>query len=132
MSTDVISNFRFVDRNMFVRYLGGGIGHKATNKFTSCLRLEFSPEGLSSDECHNNTMPGKYPSDSDEASDDKHGLDDEDLALVDGSDGSDEESDTEEDGDEVFSDEEEEDYEGEDGEEPWDVNDIDALGYSAF
>jgi len=31
-------NFRFVDRDMFMRFFGGGIGHKATNKYTAALR----------------------------------------------------------------------------------------------
>ncbi|PPQ66257.1 hypothetical protein CVT24_007275 [Panaeolus cyanescens] len=31
----------FVDRDMAMRYLGGGIGHIATNEHTSCLRPDF-------------------------------------------------------------------------------------------
>jgi hypothetical protein len=29
---------RFVDRDMFMRFMGAGIGHKATNEYTAALR----------------------------------------------------------------------------------------------
>ncbi len=35
--TKVISNFRFVDRDMFMQFFGGGIGHKAINKYMTAL-----------------------------------------------------------------------------------------------
>jgi len=28
---------RFVDRDMFMRFRGGGVGHKATNSFTTAF-----------------------------------------------------------------------------------------------
>ncbi|KAH9476649.1 hypothetical protein JR316_0010562 [Psilocybe cubensis] len=36
----------FVDRDMFVRYLGGGIGHQATNEYTADLRPNFEARDL--------------------------------------------------------------------------------------
>ncbi|KAF9033895.1 hypothetical protein BJ165DRAFT_1396369 [Panaeolus papilionaceus] len=41
----------FVDRDMFMRYLGGGIGHAATNELTGCLRPDFmTPPNLPGDD----------------------------------------------------------------------------------
>jgi hypothetical protein len=36
-------DFRFVDRDMFMRFHSGGVGHKATNTFTSDFYPENNP-----------------------------------------------------------------------------------------
>lgn len=93
----------FVDRDMVIRFLGGGVGHKATNDFTDCLRPDFLShgDGERDDEHEDDNMIGEGNSNED-------GMDSEEEEEE-------EEEDEEEDG-------WEDDYfDGEDGEEPWDI-----------
>lgn len=112
---------RFVDRDMFMRFLGAGIGHKATNRYTAALRNDALAMA--------NVM---QPSTGTVFEDLRLGVpipDGADALLEEEQDygyelGSDSESE-----DDEGLDEEDGDLGAEDGEEPWDVDDLHALGY---
>jgi hypothetical protein len=46
--------FRFVDRDMVMRFMGGGVGHKATNAFTQVFAREA--RNLSADPVDNDPL----------------------------------------------------------------------------
>lgn len=101
---------RFVDRDMFMRFRGGGIGHKSTQERTRVFEQSHI-----------------LPPEDDEVVD-SDGVDSEEETE-----GSEEENDEVE--DEDFSGDEagpggDEMGGGEDGEEPWDVDEIEAEGYA--
>jgi len=45
VSDHILHAFRFADRDLFMRFRGGGVGHKATNSFTQL----FESQGESGD-----------------------------------------------------------------------------------
>jgi len=105
---------RFVDRDMFMRFFGAGIGHKATNKYTETFRKDVR---AMANAMQSNTDP----------------IVDSDLQIPDS-----EEAQLAEEQDygyEISGESEDEveddgaDLGAEDGEEPWDMDDIQAEGY---
>ncbi|PPQ89925.1 hypothetical protein CVT25_009726 [Psilocybe cyanescens] len=95
------------DRDMFVRYLGGGIGHVATNMYTQSLcpanwiaqmEVPVEEEG----EYEEQPEEGRGSS----AEEEEHSERNSDEELV----------------------EDDKDYDGENGEEPWEMGDVDAEG----
>lgn len=105
---------RFVDRDMFMRFFGAGIGHKATNKYTDAFRKDVLAMANAT---QSNTDP----------------IVDSDLQIPDS-----EEAQLAEEQDYGYEidDESEDDVEddgadlgAEDGEEPWEVDDLQAEGY---
>jgi hypothetical protein len=99
---------------MFMRFFGAGVGHKATNRYTAALRNDALAMA--------NVM---QPS---------TGSVFEDLPIPDGADALEEEQDYgyelgSESEDNEGPDEEDGDLGAEDGEEPWEVDDLHALGY---
>ena len=98
---------RFVDRDMFMQFRGRGIGHKSTQERTQVF------------EHQSHVLP----------------LDDEEALAVDGVDSEEEPEESEEENDDEsleFSGDgaEEDEMGGEDGEEPWDDDDVEAEGYA--
>ena len=105
---------RFVDCDIFVRFLGGGIGHMATNLYTAGLRPTY----------HDNATSNEVNNEEDQPEDENMpAYEGSDLEDGDGS-GSDAGNTSDEDG--------WQDYNGEDGEEPWDADDTDTLGFAEF
>lgn len=100
---------------MFVRFRGEGIGHKATNEFTSAFRPPCeSSTDFEMDDNHDSEPEEEKES---EAEDEVTA---EDLEWgYKTSDGEDDNDDWEDD-----------DLGGEDGEEPWDMDGVDAEGYA--
>lgn len=98
---------RFVDRDMFMRFRGGGIGHKSTQERTQVFEQQ------------SHVLPPE-----------------DDEIVVDGIDSEEEPEESEEENyDELSSGDEGRDDEiggGEDGEEPWDEDDLEAEGYARF
>jgi hypothetical protein len=96
---------RFVDRDMFMRFRGGGIGHKSTQERTRVFEQQ------------SHVLPPE-----------------DDVPVVDGVDSEEEpeESEEENDDDGLMGDEAggDEMGGGEDGEEPWDEDEIEAEGYA--
>ncbi|KDR76734.1 hypothetical protein GALMADRAFT_225666 [Galerina marginata CBS 339.88] len=114
----------FVDRDMFVRFLGGGVGHKATNTYTSGLRPEFDSASSFEMDCGEDDGPDMADVDEEEKDEDEVDSEDEDWGYKSG------ESDSEE---EEGEDSWEDDESGaEDGEEPWGMTDGEAVGYAEF
>lgn len=108
---------RFVDRDMFVRYLGYGIGHKSTNEFTRGMRpmyygdYDINEEDIEvNDEVPITEEQAAVMEQSEEEYDNEHEEQEEDGRVE----------------------EEDEGFEGEDGEEPWDMGDEEAVGYAEF
>jgi len=98
---------------MVMRFMGGGVGHKATNAFTQAFACEA--RNLLAD-----------PVDDDSLED---GNQDKDLVGA-GDVEEEDASDSEDLAEEGAEDEEEgEDLGGEDGEEPWEMDDIQAEGF---
>lgn len=128
---------------MFVRYLGGGIGHQATNEYTSSLRPEVHNTQSSFEMGEGANNDGLY---SMEETVEESDLDLNENEQVD--DGDEEEVDSQNDDwgymahnpDSGGSEEEEEgedcdnstdqDSGAEDGDEPWGMGDADAEGYA--
>jgi hypothetical protein len=105
---------RFVDRDMVMRFMGGGIGHKATNAFTQAFAREARNLSMNDDPPDDENLG----EDKDEEAGDSEV---EDYGYV-------IESEAEQGhGDE--EDAEDEDLGGEDGEEPWEMNDVQAEGF---
>ena len=108
---------RFVDRDMFMRFFGAGIGHKATNKYTDDA---FRKDVLAmANATQSNTDPivdsDLQIPDSEEA----QLAEEQDYGYeIDGE--LESEDDVEDDGADLGA---------EDGEEPWDVDDLQAEGY---
>jgi hypothetical protein len=92
---------------MFMRFRGGGIGHKSTQERTQVFEQQ------------SHILPPE-----------------DDEAVVDGVDSGEEPEESEEENDEEeLSGDEDRDDEicgGEDGEEPWDENEVEAEGYAQF
>ncbi|KAF8154664.1 hypothetical protein B0H34DRAFT_860496 [Crassisporium funariophilum] len=113
----------FVDCDMVMRFLGRGVGHKATNEFTECLQPNFMS--------HCNVEEDNEGEDNDMMDEG----DNIDAAVNSEEEEDKEDQDKEEDQDED-KDEENEDkdeyFEGKDGEEPWDMDNIEAEGYGEF
>jgi hypothetical protein len=102
---------RFVDRDMFMRFRGGGVGHRATREHTEPMSQEADT-----------TIPDKNEDNfEDELLDDGEDSEWEDDEL---------ESSSESDIGEGEHDEDEDDFDGEDGEEPWGVDEYTAEGYA--
>lgn len=111
---------------MFVRFLGSGVGHKATNSFTSSLRPEFDKR--STFEMNDGGIDDgpEKANEEDEEKDDEAGMDSEDedwgykseILSV---------SEDDEEGEGGWEDE---DSGAEDGEEPWGMGDDEAEGYA--
>jgi len=104
-----------VDRDIFVRFLGGGVGHMATNTYTARLRPKYHDVATSND-ADNKEDNGGENMPVDDGWDSEHG----------GSESEGDNSDTSGNEDDGL------DYNGEDREEPWDVDDTDALGFADF
>ena len=105
---------RFVDRDMFMRFRGGGVGHRATHEHTKPMSQEAGTE----------TVP-------DENEDNFEG----DESFGNGEQSEEDEANSESsigegDYDETVG-ELEDEFEGEDGEEPWGIDEYSAEGYSA-
>jgi hypothetical protein len=100
-----------------MRFRGGGVGHKATNTHTSILQdtLENNPAASINDVA----TAVNIVIDSDEL--DARLVEEEDYGYSVG-DGSEDEN----------EDEEVDDMGAEDGEEPWDMDDLEAEGYGAL
>jgi hypothetical protein len=98
---------RFVDRDMFMRFRGGGVGHRATREHT---------EPMSQDA--DTTIP------------DENEENFEDESLGDGDQLEDDEMSSESDIGEGDLDEAEDEFDGEDGEEPWGIDEYTAEGYA--
>ena len=94
---------------MFMRFHGGGVGHKATNTFRSTISQD---------------APDNNPADIDTTAENAV-IDNEDARLAEEEDYGYSFEDDEDEGD----DEELDDMGAEDGEEPWDMNDLEAEGY---
>ena len=103
---------RFVDRDMFMRFFGAGIGHKATNKYTEAFRKDVQ---VMANATQSNTDPivDLQIPDSEEAK----LAEEQDYGYeIDGE----SEDEVENDGADLGA---------EDGEEPWDMDDMQAEGY---
>jgi len=98
---------------MFMRFHGGGVGHKATNTIRSTV-YQDAPE--------NN--PAASTSDIDTTAENAV-IDNEDARLAEEEDYGYSVEDDEDEGDDEGMD----DMGAEDGEEPWDMNDLEAEGY---
>jgi hypothetical protein len=106
---------------MVMRFMGGGVGHKATNAFTQVFACEAQnlpvladPQAVDDDSLED----GNQDKDLEGAGD----AEEEDYGYV--------VSDSEDLEEEGAEDEEEgEDLGGEDGEEPWEMDDIQAEGF---
>jgi hypothetical protein len=108
---------RFVDRDMVMRFLGAGIGHKATNKYTTALRTDSLTMAKATVAQPDTNFEGPQIPDS------------EDALLAEEQDYGYELS-SESEGDEGVDDEDDGgDLGAEDGEEPWEADDLHALGY---
>ncbi|KAF8153903.1 hypothetical protein B0H34DRAFT_661389, partial [Crassisporium funariophilum] len=104
----------FVDRDMVMRFMGGGIGHKATNAYTQGFAREARNFSTTNAEAaDNNTLDDE---------EDVGSAKEEDYGYVSGL-GSADEEDIE--GDE----DDDEDLGGEDGKEPWEMDDVQAEGF---
>ncbi|PPQ93475.1 hypothetical protein CVT25_008493 [Psilocybe cyanescens] len=96
---------------MFIRYLGGSVGHIATNNYTQHMHLEYHED-----------MPLEVDEVVEEGEVDK-GEEDEDKDK-DGGGSEDEEGEGEQ--------RDDEDYNGEGGQEPWHAGNDKAEGYAEF
>lgn len=108
---------------MVMRFMGGGVGHKATNAFTQVFACEArnslaDPVNASDDSLEDGNQ--------DKGLEGTRNVEEEEYCSV-VSDSESEEEDSEEEGAE--DEEEEEDLGGEDGEEPWEMDDIQAEGF---
>ena len=94
------------------------MGHKATNDLTDCLRPDFlsHSNGEHNHEREDDDMTG-------EGNGDEDGVDSEEEEEV-----VEEEEDKEEEDEDGWEDY----FDGEDGEEPWDIDDVEAEGYGEF
>jgi hypothetical protein len=100
---------------MVMRFMGGGVGHKATNDFTQVFAREA--QNLSADPVDNDSLgDGNQEKDLEGAGN----AEEEDYGYV-VTDSEEEEG--------AEDEEEEEDLGGEDGEEPWEMDDIQAEGF---
>jgi hypothetical protein len=99
---------------MFMRFRGGGVGHKATNTSTQ----NFQSQAAASDSNHgdnfDDVVPEHQPSDPDDVQDGEEG----DYGYMIASDSEAEGGDSEDD-----------DLGAEDGEEPWEMGDLQAEGF---
>jgi len=123
ISSDVLTLLsRFVDRDMFMRFLGGGVGHKATNPFTASMAREARGSTATAND------NAAEPSANNDENDNDAGIDsdDDDLEAEEMDYGY--RSDTSEE-DEEEEEEEEDNLGGEDGEEPWEMDDVQAEGF---
>uniref|UniRef100_A0A8H7XVD3 Uncharacterized protein n=1 Tax=Psilocybe cubensis TaxID=181762 RepID=A0A8H7XVD3_PSICU len=108
---------RFVDRDMFVRYLGYGIGHKSTNHYTQHMRPAYFglytnlDEELGIDEAHPDLPLTAEQEAEMEASEPEDDIESEEEDEEDANDNG---------------------FVGEDGEEPWDIDDTEAVGFADF
>jgi hypothetical protein len=110
---------RFVDRDMFMRFFGAGIGHKATYKYTGAFRedvLAMASVTQSNTDTFVNHLG--IPREEDVLAEEQ------DYGYEIGSGSEDEEG-----LDEHDSEGDAADLGAEDGEEPWDVDDLHAEGY---
>jgi hypothetical protein len=101
---------RFVDRDMFMRFRGGGVGHRATGEHTEHMSQEADM-----------TIP-------DENEDEDHF--EEAESLNDGERLEDDEWSSDSDIGEGDDDEVEDKFEGEDGQEPWGIDEYTTEGYA--
>lgn len=102
---------RFVDCDMFMRFLGGGVGHKATNALTIHLHYEVPISSMTDNVAD---YVAHYPGDED-TEENNYGYCIGDSNLED------------EDGDEGI---EGDDVGAEDGEESWDMSVVEVEGYN--
>lgn len=100
---------------MVMRFMGDGVGHKATNAFTQALAREAW--NLSTDPVDDDPLQDENQGEGEEASE----AEEEDYGYVSGS--------AEEELEGGEEDEEDEDLGGEDGEEPWEMDDVQAEGF---
>lgn len=134
---------RFVDRDMFVRYLGGGIGHQATNEYTSNLRPNDHDTQNRFEMQDGTDDVGVYAHlhDKDDWQTEEHAMDESEMHVDEreefdsedddwGYNARQSDSEDEEEG-EGAEDWDSEDGEGaEDSEEPWAMGDAEAEGYA--
>ncbi|PPQ85538.1 hypothetical protein CVT26_012745 [Gymnopilus dilepis] len=120
----------FVDRDMFMRFRGGGIGHKATNDYTEDMRPSFEiPTDLDTDEVEEaeelqdeDINQGEGDAERENETERENGdNEEEEEEEMDDEDWETESSGSEEDPDE-------DELGGEDGEEPWEGDIADAEG----
>ena len=108
---------RFVDCDMVMRFLGAGIGHKATNKYTTVLRTDVLTMAKVTVAQPDTNFEGPQIPDSEDAL----LAEEQDYGYELGS---------ESEGDEGVDDEDDGGNLGaEDGEEPWEADNLHALGY---
>lgn len=104
---------RFADRDMVMRFFGGAIGHKATNKYTSALRDDVRVMAnvmQSSAEIAIYDVQIPDSEEAQQAEEEEYGYEiDNEL--------------------EDSSEDEDEDLGAEEGEEPWEMDDTHAEGY---
>ena len=103
---------------MAMWYMGGGIGHKATNAFTQA----FACEAQNLETNPNDNVPLEHENEAKDLEEEVGDMVEEDYGYV-----------INESDDELNSDEEDEDDKdlgGEDGEEPWEMDDIQAEGFN--
>jgi len=112
VSDHILHAFRFADCDLFMRFHGGGVGHKATNSFTQL----FESQGESGDASDGNDddVSEHQPGDPEEVQEQEE--EDYGYRIGSGSEGEDGGSDDEEMG-------------PEDGEEPWEMGDLQAKGF---
>ena len=105
---------RFVDRDMFMRFRGGGVGHKATNSFTTA----FCQDAQENTRPANEDIQVQFAGDEDD--EEARLMVEEDYGYYIGNNGDEDEEDLEETVNSMGA---------EDGEEPWEMDDLEAEGY---
>src|SRR5271168_863041 len=106
MTVNTYRRVRFVDRDMFMRFRGGGIGHKATQERTQAFSRKSTDIVMRDLDRANWENVG-----SDTGGDSEEEGDNEDEPL------------------EGHDDLDELELGGEDGEEPWEMDEVEAEGY---
>src|SRR6266511_796682 len=100
---------------MFMRFRGGGVGHKATNTSTQHFQSQMTDSNLGHGNLNDDEVPEHQPGDPDEVEEGEE----EDYGYKIVSDSEDEDGGDSEDGD----------MGAEDGEEPWEMGDLQAKGF---
>ncbi len=100
---------------MVMRFMGGGIGHKSTNTFTQ--KFAHDARNFSTNSVDDDLLEDENDSEGEDF-EEAEGVEEENYGYV-----------IESEAEEGAEEEEEEDLGGEDGEEPWEMGDIQAEGF---
>jgi hypothetical protein len=120
--------YRFVDRDMFMRFRGGGVGHRATRQFDGLLQRERHTRTIGDDSSSNTSEDVHDGDDVTDLGEESSTADDDNLDYSDTSEESEDSNDSNVKSDDEYSDTDDD----ENGDEPTDEQILAAEGYAPF